>query len=735
MAGLDEGISFRLYELAGVPSSGTHYVHFRVIDNSIEASTASQYQGDLWGLYQAIEQPDGAFLDERGLPDGNVYKIEGAGDKKHQGPTDPVDTSDWDEFSLASSQPQNESWWRTHMDMPSFYSFHAINLLCGNVDLRPGFNHYAYHNPDGHWVIMPWDLDMMFIAETHWEGTVDQDRALQLPGLALEFRNRCREILDLMCSDPNIDGGQIGQLIEEFAQVVNPPYLSLTWADVDECMWNWNPRTSGENIPEGQVNHKGNFYRTPFRDPRIGGEWVRTLASADHEGFVKFIRDYCTDTDPDGFTPGDGDQLGYGFNFLRHEAVDSGIPETPVIAYVGPPGFPANDLKFRCNDFKNPQGTNTFASAKWRIAEIYNPSLSNYVTGEPLKYEIQTLWESPESTNFSNEILIPVSVVNPGATYRARLQFKDVTGRRSHWSAPVQFVASAADLSAYSTNLVISEILYDPAEPSPQEAALGYENNDFEFIELKNTGAAALPLKDLQFTKGVDFVFPDWVLQPGGYALVVSDPEAFRMRYGTNLPVIGAYAPDKLDNKGEELRLDYNGVPVRDFVYGTKTPWPIAASGKSIVLIGPDSDPDPEEPANWRDSLNAGGNPGGTDSLSFSEWKAVHGISDDLADDDADGLNAFEEFATGSDPKEASSANKPQVVFNSSRKEIELTLTRLRFSDIRYMIESSTDLETWRTAAHVLNSRVDLEGREILRCSMPMDISSTGIFLRICIVR
>ncbi len=36
----------------------------------------SQYDSDLWGLYLAVEHPDGSFLDDRGLPDGNVYKIE-----------------------------------------------------------------------------------------------------------------------------------------------------------------------------------------------------------------------------------------------------------------------------------------------------------------------------------------------------------------------------------------------------------------------------------------------------------------------------------------------------------------------------------------------------------------------------------------------------------------------------------------------------------------------------------
>ena len=71
------------------PSPAMHHLHFRVVDNAIEAP-ADQYSGDMWGLYMAVEDPDGSFLDERGLPDGNVYHIAGnGGDKTHQGLTHP----------------------------------------------------------------------------------------------------------------------------------------------------------------------------------------------------------------------------------------------------------------------------------------------------------------------------------------------------------------------------------------------------------------------------------------------------------------------------------------------------------------------------------------------------------------------------------------------------------------------------------------------------------------------
>jgi hypothetical protein len=48
-----------------------------------------------WGLYLAVEQPDGRFLDAHGLPDGNLYKMEGgSGEPNNLGPDGPADGSD-----------------------------------------------------------------------------------------------------------------------------------------------------------------------------------------------------------------------------------------------------------------------------------------------------------------------------------------------------------------------------------------------------------------------------------------------------------------------------------------------------------------------------------------------------------------------------------------------------------------------------------------------------------------
>ena len=93
-----EAASFLPFNLMGVEAPKTHWVHYRIIDEAAE-SGPTQYEGDFWGLYMVIEQMDGRFLDEHGLPDGNLYKIDGHnGELNNQGPTAVTDKSDLDAF-------------------------------------------------------------------------------------------------------------------------------------------------------------------------------------------------------------------------------------------------------------------------------------------------------------------------------------------------------------------------------------------------------------------------------------------------------------------------------------------------------------------------------------------------------------------------------------------------------------------------------------------------------------
>ena len=739
MAGVEEALSYRMYELAGIHSPRTHYVHFRVIDD-VQETPSDQYAGDLWGLYLSVEYPDGSFLNDRGLPDGNVYKIEGGGgDKKHQGSTQPLDNSDWNTFRSSSGSTQNEAYWRTNMDLFTYFTFRACNRINGNVDLRTGYNHYFYNHPSGQWTVIPWDLDMMFIAETHQGGTIQQQACLNVPVLGLEYRNRAREMLDLFCSDPSPSGGQMSQLIDEYAQMVNPTGLAQTWADVDRYMWNYHPRTSGNpSSHSGQGSHKGNFNYTPFTDTRIGGNYTRTLASADFEGSMQFLRDYVLDTYTGGtWVPGNGQQNGYGYEYTAYDAADAAIPNKPTINYTGAAGFPSDDLSFTNSAFSDPQGAGTFSAMMWRLGEISNPSTPLYDPSEPYKYEVEEHWSSGEITAFASTYTIPPSAVRVGHTYRARVKYKDTTGRWSHWSDPVEFVVGEPDLTPWQNDLMITEIMYHPSDATLSEINAGFSNSDFEYVELKNVGAGTLDLTELRFTKGIDFDFAGSAvtsLAPGDYVIVARNTAAFESRYGAGLPVAGAYAPDNLSNGGENLKLSFGlGSAIHEFTYDDSSPWPEAAdgSGASMVLIQPESRPDHAQALNWRASSD-NGNPGASDAEIFS--------GDPMADEDIDGLNALQEHAFGTseaDGNDAASAYSGGVQTFGARDHFSLSYQRnLAAEDVTMTVEKSTDLINWSSAGlELMTDENQGDGTSLVTWRVVEEFSGDDrCFLRIVVV-
>lgn len=687
MAGLDEALPFRVHQLTGSLSPNTSFLHFRVIDEAIETSPTDQYRGDLWGLYLAIEEINGGLLNERGLTDGNLYRIEG-NSREHQAKEQVSNGSDWSTFSSQSSSVNTEAWWRANLDLERYYSFRASNRAVGNVDLRFGGNHYFYHgtSADGtqsRWAPIPWDMDMMYISMGHQTGTIRQQNCLAHRAIEIEYQNRCREVLDLLLGDSSPAGGQIGQLFEEFSAIVNPSGQALTWSDLDQSMWNNNPRT-GTNT-RSIFDHRGNFYWTPYTESRIGGTWTRTLESADFEGARKYLLDYMTDTDPDPATwsINSGDQRGYGYNFLTSEAAEPNIPNTPFISYTGAVGFPANELNFQSSAFSDPQGSGTSAAIQWRIGEIrVNP-------GEPNVYEIEENWTSPVITSFDLSISPPASAVIPGNTYRARVRHQDTSGHWSHWSAPLQFVAGVPDLMNLQQSLVISEIMYNPAT-----------GQEHEYLELRNLSGSPLDLTDVRFSDGINFDFPaGTMLAAGGYLLVVKDLLAFEALYGSGLPIAGEYglsASPSLSNGGESITLALGTSVIHQFEYNDRSPWPVAADGGgSALVLFTTSDNNPLDPlghglaANWRQGV-IGGAPG------IAETGGQF-TGDPNADQDGDGLSAFYEYAVGSSDTVAGPAG---LVFGFDGPQMSLTFTRNPLaSDVRFTVEVSADLEAWTNEA------------------------------------
>lgn len=163
-------------------------------------------------------------------------------------------------------------------------------------------------------------------------------------------------------------------------------------------------------------------------------------------------------------------------------------------------------------------------------------------------------------------------------------------------------------------NLRIAEFMYHPADPSVSERAAGFTNgDDFEYVELLNTGAADVVMAGVKFTAGITFDFTQSsiaLLGPSERALIVKNRAAFELRYGKELPIAGEYA-GSLNNAGETVRLeDSQNALIQEITYGDSGAWHSAADGSGRSLEVVDFSGDFNAPTNWQTSVVIGGTPG-----------------------------------------------------------------------------------------------------------------------------
>lgn len=337
---MNEALAFRLYNLAGVPACNTNYFQLRIIDDAVETSPNNQYEGDFWGLYFAIEHPDGAFLDEHGLPDGNVYRMDGGYNATHQGPTRRANGADVSGLISGLRSNSTPDWWQQNVNLPAYYSSRAIGVAINDSDRRPQSNCVYYCNSEtNQWWVLPWDLDLTFEWATHYTDWEHFRYALVYPRYRIACDNRGRELLDLL-----LTSDQAGQVIDEIASIIATPYDGKTFVEANRAMWDYHPRTS----------RKGQFY--------ANNEFLK---SRDWPGLIEYYKTFLS---PPGFS--DVGSGSYGVYALLADTVDAAIPNTPTISYTGDAAHPANGLAFQATPFSDPQGPNTFAAFQWRIAEV-----------------------------------------------------------------------------------------------------------------------------------------------------------------------------------------------------------------------------------------------------------------------------------------------------------------------------------------------------------------------------
>jgi hypothetical protein len=177
---------------------------------------------------------------------------------------------------------------------------------------------------------------------------------------------------------------------------------------------------------------------------------------------------------------------------------------------------------------------------------------------------------------------------------------------------------------------VIHEIMYHPASERTTE----------EYVELYNTGAAAVNVGGWRLTSGVSFTFPNVSIPAGGYLVVAADPAAFAVKYPGVNNVVGGWT-GRLSNSADSIVLvDFRGVKMDQVEYADDGDWASRerddvddghrgwrwrsladGHGRSLELINAAFDNSHGQ--NWGASTRAEGTPGAANSIAAPDIAPV----------------------------------------------------------------------------------------------------------------
>lgn len=239
------------------------------------------------------------------------------------------------------------------------------------------------------------------------------------------------------------------------------------------------------------------------------------------------------------------------------------------------------------------------------VCNVSNPNASGRVYYTKDGSDARAIGGGIASTAVAGSTTTTGVVLSGAGTLQARV----LNG--STWSAMTSATfTSAQDFST----LKVTELMYNP--PDGQE---------FEFLELKNTGSVALDLSGATFTSAISYTFPaDSVMNAGQFIVLAADAPSLAAKY-PGVTAYGQYS-GHFSNSGDTLTLTYpTGATILSFTYGVAPPWPPTAAGFGFSLVPADASA-PADYGNatyWRASTNAGGSPGADDPAPPSTYGSI----------------------------------------------------------------------------------------------------------------
>ncbi len=581
-----------------------------------------EQNGKFFSVANLVENGDDNFLERLGLdPQGALYKMYNVADNASGGEKKTRKTEgNQDLTQLIQAVGTGTTASRLNavfdrLDVPQVVNFLAARALTGDTDCCHK-NYYLYRdsNRTGEWLAFPWDVDLSF-------------------GRVWTCGSPCFSYFDETIYTNT--GLYVGNNNTVFSQVLNSPttrqmYLRRFRTLADRLTQPPTVAPAEDRWLRRSTELRDLLAPDAGRDLAKWGTWGRreTITQAVeriHREFLPGRRQYV-------FTRGAGGALPAAQPAdaeVRLAAWDPGSTVQPRDEYLMLTN--ANAYAVDISDWEL-GGAVRF---RFRPGTVLPSRSAAWATRDRVAFRARTA--SPKGGegrlvlgDYSGELSRRGGVVT----------LTDDRGRRVH------ALSLPASPSAAQQFLRVTEIHFHPE---------GESGAGVEFLELLNTGPAALDLSGVRFVEGVAFDFGTGTvrtLASGARVLVVSSVDAFRARYGGGPAVAGAWL-GALDNAGERLRLvDAAGESILDFEY--RAGWEPASDGLGFSLVALDPGADWtawDDASQWRAGRVRGGTPG-TDEPSAAPAIVPVRVNEILTHTDPPQLDAVEFFNPTGAPAE-----------------------------------------------------------------------------------
>ncbi|MCI0500076.1 MAG: lamin tail domain-containing protein [Planctomycetales bacterium] len=646
-----------------------------------------QRNGQFHGVFAFIEEPEEDMLEREGLdPNGALYKMysmfTSVGEKKTRRWEGTTDLSGFINNINNTSGTTLHNHIFDQVDLPRTLNYLAATVLVHQND-HPHKNHYLYRDSDGsgQWFFMPWDHDLTWGA--NWVGTSTSD---------------------LIYADDDQIAGKLSD--------VKPSHPFIGKEDAKEWNRNWNNLTDAllndttvremflrrlRTVMDDFLKAPGTPTNALFIEKRID-EMVALMDPDVALNYAKWANPWPWGSNysfQDAINIVKNSYLAVRRNhlFVTHniDRVDSYNISGSYSARI-PNSQPTNpNLTFESYDY-NPLSKNQDEE----YLEIKNnESTAIDITGWSLAGGIEhdfvdgtvipaggSIYVSPNAGIFFQRTSTPKGG-------EGRLVQGNYNGHLSSWGETIQLLDRAGavvDTLSYTgspTNqqryLRITEIMYHPAA-TPSDT---YNEEEYEFVELKNIGATPLVLDNVKFTGGIMYTFAAGVnltLAAGDTMVLVRNAAAFAERYNTaGMHIASGVYTGYLSNSGEAMKLeDETNSTILEFNY--KDGWSVITdrNGFSLTIADPSGTLDSwDEKESWLASSVVNGTPGAdetghvaayeaivinevmthTDDLVYGDWIELHNTTGSpisiggwFLSDDADALMQYEIAADVSIP-------------------------------------------------------------------------------------